>query len=114
MNSTEPFHVVAARRAVPYDGTNSAKIAEAIGDFTVTGEDANGLTFTSGGATHTVPKGGYLDYAGGVVSAVYANDDDLGDAVTRVSAADHVHDVVLTSGGAKPMPAEPMGAHSPA
>ena len=102
----KPFAVAAARQAVRYDGTNSAAIAEAISDFTVNQETATELMFTSGGQSRTVPRGGYLDFAGGVVSQVYANADDFGDALTAISTADHVHDIVLTSCGARPMPAE--------
>lgn len=108
MPCNRPVIVVAARYAIPYDGTNSAKIAEHIADFTVTGETTTELTFTSGGTTRTVPRGGYIDYTSGVVTAVYANEDDLNDAVVAVSAQDHVHDVVLHSGGAKPAPEYPM------
>lgn len=107
MPCNRPFIVVAARYVIPYDGTNSAKIAEHITDFTVVSETTTDLTFTSGGTTRSVARGGYIDYAGGVVSAVYQNEDDLNDAVVGVSSVDHVHDVVLHSGGAKPAPSYP-------
>src|SRR4029079_5661863 len=92
-----------ARQSVRDDGTNSAKIAEAISDFTVNQETPTELMFTSGGQSRTVPRGGYLHFTGGVVTSGYANADDFSDALTAISTADHVHDITLTSGGAKPM-----------
>lgn len=106
MYVTYPVPVVEARHALHYDGTNSADIAALIADFTVTGETTTNLSFTSGGTTHTVARGGYIAYAGGVVSAVYNNRDDFTDALTEVSTADHVHDLRLTTCGAKPAPSD--------
>lgn len=99
-----PVNVAQARRAVKYDGTNSADIAALIDDFTVTGEDASQLTFTSGGQTLSVLRNGWLVYHQGMVAAedVFANADDFEDQYTDLSqAAEHVHEIVLTSGPAK-------------
>lgn len=106
MNNLKPMSVVDARYAVHYDGTNSAAIAESIPDFTVTAETPEQLTFTSANQSWNVARGGYIAYAGGSVGSVYQNKDDFGDALTHVSTGDHVHDLVLTTGGAKPLPAE--------
>jgi len=97
-----PVDVVPAHRAIRYSGTNSGKIAELIADFTVTAETATDLTFTSGGASHTVARDGWIAYAQGVVTDVFNNADDFADAFTKVSNTDHVHDLALHTGGAKP------------
>jgi hypothetical protein len=92
-----------------YDGTNSADLAAAINDFTVTAETPTSLTFTSGGQSLTVPRGGYLVASQGVVGAddVFANQDDFMDVYADVSThASHVHDIILTSGPAKDAPAD--------
>lgn len=102
---TTPTVVTVAKRAVPYDGTNSAELAELIDDFTVVSEDATTLTFTSAGQTLVVPRGGWLVYHRGVVTPedVFANLDDFGDAYAPVDeprSGDHIHRVVLSSGPA--------------
>lgn len=102
---TYPMHVVEARRAVKYTGINSAQIAELIPDFTVTGETATELMFTSNGQSFTVSRNGFIVYMN-AVSAVFNNEDDFTDAYTAVSDADHVHDLVLTTGGAKAAPGD--------
>ena len=99
-----PINVTQARRAVRYDGTNSAAIAALIDDFTVTSETPTELTFTSNGATLSVARNGWLVYHQGMVTAedVFANDDDFEDQYTDLSeAAGHVHEIVLTSGPPK-------------
>lgn len=103
--STEPTVVTKALRVLQYDGTNSARLAEKIDDFTVTAEDATNLTFTSGGQSLVVPRGGFVVYHRGVVTPedVFANADDYFDAyapVDEVRGDTHVHQVILTSGPA--------------
>jgi hypothetical protein len=100
-----PIPVIESRTGYLYDGTNSADLAAAIDDFTVVSEDATTLTFMSGGATLTVPRGGYVVAAGGKVVAedVFANADDFHDVYSEFSdVAEHVHDLVLTSSPGKP------------
>lgn len=105
-NINEPAVVTKALRALRYDGTNSARLAEKIDDFTVVTEDASNLTFTSGGQQLVVPRGGYVVYHRGVVAPedVFANEDDYLDAYAPVAvprdADQHVHQVILTSGPA--------------
>jgi hypothetical protein len=102
MTCTRPVIIVAAKYAVPYNGTNSAHIAAIISDFTVTGETSTELTFTSGGQTFTVARDGYIAYAAGVVTQVFNTGEDLHHTYATVSAAGHVHDLVLTSEPGKP------------
>jgi hypothetical protein len=100
-----PIPVFESRNAYLYDGTNSAQLAEAIHDFTVVSETATELTFTSGGQNLTVVRGGYLVDAGGIVAPenIFANADDFHDVYAEVATTtSHVHDVILTSGPAKP------------
>lgn len=106
---TTPINVAEARKAVQYTGTNSAEIAALIDDFTVTNETATTLTFTSGGLSLTVPRDGYLVYFQGKVAAedVFANADDFHDVYADLAAtAGHVHQIVLTSGPAMPVPGD--------
>lgn len=101
----DPVTVVEARLAQKYDGTNSADLNNAISDFTVVSEDAtNGLTFTSGGQQHTVARNGYLTWYQGRVDNVYQNGQDYQGAFRAAALATfaHVHDLVLTTGPAKP------------
>jgi len=104
--ATVPTPVFESRNAVQYTGTNSAEIAALINDFTVTGETATELQFTSGGTAYAVPRQGRIVYAQGAVEDTYANDDDFRDAWTEQALDNHVHDLVLTSGPAK-MPEDP-------
>lgn len=106
---TTPLNVSEDRRAVKYTGTNSAEIAALISDFTVNSENASGLTFTSDGANRTVPVNGWITYwQGAVREDVFANDDDFYDVYrdTGVAAADHVHELKLTTGPAIAAPEE--------
>lgn len=99
-----PINVTQARRALQYTGSNSAALAAAIDDFTVVSENANGLTFTSGGQNLTVPANGWLTYHRGVVAPedVFANEDDFRDQYMDFAAAGgHVHDLIITTGPAK-------------
>lgn len=104
--ATVPVPVFESRHGVKYDGTNSAELAALIADFTVTAETANQLTFTSGGQTFNVARNGYIVYAQGTVSDVYANEDDYRDAWSEQSLDDHIHDVVIPTGPAKMADAE--------
>lgn len=101
-----PLNVAQARRAVNYDGTNSADIAALIDDFTVLPTTTESvLNFTSNGQTLSVPRNGWLAYRHGMVTAedVFANEDDFRDEYTDLATADqHVHEIVLKSGPAKP------------
>lgn len=100
-----PISVTQARRALRYDGTNSAYLAQQIDDFTVVTEDANQLTFTSNGQNLTVPRNGWVSYFRGQVAPedVFANEDDFRDEYADVvQAGTHVHDLILTTGPAKP------------
>lgn len=106
---TTPLHVSEDRRAVKYTGTNSAEIAALINDFTVTSENASGLTFTSGGTTRAVARNGWITYwQGAVQEETFANDDDFYDVYrdTAVDAGNHVHELKLTTGPAIAAPEE--------
>lgn len=99
--------VIESRNGYLYDGTNSADLAAAIDDFTVVSEDATSLTFTSGGVNLTVPRGGYLVTAHGMVvqEDIFANEDDFRDMYADLSQSiSHVHELVLTTGPAKAAP----------
>jgi len=105
-----PIPVFEARTGYLYDGTNSAQLAEAIHDFTVVTETATDLTFTSNGQNLTVVRGGYVVDTGGMVAPenVFANADDFHDVYAEVGATtSHVHELILTSGPAKPAYEEP-------
>lgn len=99
--ATVPTPVFEARKAVQYTGTNSGEIAALIDDFTVTGEDASNLMFTSSGQNYVLPRNGRIVYAHGAVEDTFNNDDDFRDAWTEQSLDSHVHDLVLTTGPAK-------------
>lgn len=99
--ATEGIPVVDARKAYLYDGTNSADLSAKIDDFTVVGEDAVQLTFSSGGVQLSVPRNGYVIAQSGKVVAedVYANEDDFRDANTPLAdATAHKHAIVLHTG----------------
>lgn len=101
--------VVESRTGYLYDGTNSGDLAAAINDFTVTAETPTQLTFTSNGQTHTVARNGYVVAAHGMVVAddIFANEDDFRDTYADMSEhTSHVHDLILTTGPAKPANAE--------
>jgi hypothetical protein len=98
--------VIQARTGYLYDGTNSADLAAAIFDFTVVSETATTLTFTSNGVNLTVPRGGYVVEAQGMVVAadIFANADDFADAYVNVrEAVAHKHEIVLKTGPGKPL-----------
>lgn len=99
-----PIPVVESRTGYHYDGTNSAELAAAINDFTVVSETPTQLTFTSNGQNLTVARNGYVVAAHGMVAPedVFANEDDFRDTYADLDAMSHVHDLVLTSGPAKP------------
>ena len=102
----EPIEVVEARQAAKYDGTNSADLNTAVADFTIVGENASGLTFTSDGDQYTVAPNGYVVWYQGKVTHVYQNEQDFTPAY-RAGFENHVHDLVLTTGPAKPGTEEP-------
>lgn len=88
-------------RSVTYTGDNSADLNSLITDFTITGETATSLTFTSAGQSQTVPRGAYLVYQGGAVTDVYLNENDYRAAFGALtSVADHYHEIKLATGGA--------------
>jgi hypothetical protein len=99
-----PLPVVESRTGYLYDGTNSAELAAAIDDFTVVSETPTSLTFTSGGQNLTVARNGYVVASHGMVDPadVFANEDDFRDTYADLDAMSHVHDLILTSGPAKP------------
>lgn len=102
-----PMPVVQSRTGYLYDGTNSADLASAINDFTVVNETPEGLTFTSNGQNLTVPRGGYLVSAHGMVTQddIFANEDDFRDTYADLHGeGGHVHDLILTTGPAKAAP----------
>jgi hypothetical protein len=95
-----PITVTEDRHAVKYDGTNSADIEALITDFTVTGETATALSFTSLGVPYTVALNGWVTYwQGAVREAPFANDGDFRDVYrdSDVLLA-HVHDLKLVTG----------------
>lgn len=97
-----PLRVFEARQAAKYDGTNSADLNAAISDFTIVSENADGLTFTSGGTQYTVAPNGYVAWYQGVVTEVFQNQQDFEETYATEAAISHVHDLVLTTGPAKP------------
>ena len=104
----EPVTVQENRQAVKYDGTNSADLNNAISDFQITSENANSLTFTSGGQSFTVARNGWVAWYQGEVTEVFQNESDYRTVYTAaVALANHVHDLVLTTGPAKAGPAQP-------
>lgn len=99
-----PIRVIEARTGYLYDGTNSAELAAAIDDFTVVSETPTQLTFTSNGQNLTVARNGYVVAAHGMVAPedIFANKDDFDDQYSDVAThANHVHDLILTTGPAK-------------
>lgn len=103
-----PIAIAEDRKAVQYDGSNSAELATLIDDFTVVSENATTLTFTSLGTTRTVPVNGWVTYwQGAVREATFANDDDFRDVYRNLEEMVHVHDLKLTTSvGRAPQPGE--------
>lgn len=101
-----PSRVFESRNAAQYTGQNSADFATEIADFTVNSENAQGLTFTSGGQQYTVAPNGYIAWYQGQVSDVFQNADDYRDVYAdlniEVSMA-HVH--TITTGPGLPVQA---------
>lgn len=88
-------------RSLVYTGDNSADLNSLINDFTITGETATTLNFTSAGTTYSVPRNAYIVYRDGAVTDTFLNENDFMDAYGDVaSASDHYHEVVLKSGPA--------------
>lgn len=108
MSCNRPIIIVAANYAIDYDGSNSAALAEHIADFTITAETSTELTFTSGGRSFVLPRGGYAAYASGAVFEVFATAEDLQHSWAKVSAAGHVHDLKWTTGPGKPAETYPV------
>lgn len=103
----EPVTIQENRRAVKYDGTNSGNLNAAISDFQITSETPTHLTFTSGGQSFTVARNGWVAWYQGEVTEVFQNDSDYQSVYTAATAlANHVHDLVLTTGPAKPGPTQ--------
>jgi hypothetical protein len=96
-----PTRVFEARRAAKYTGQNSADFNNAISDFTIVSENAQGLTFTSGGHQYTVAPNGYIAYYQGEVTDVFQNQNDYEgaytEAITELSL-NHVHDITTGTG----------------
>lgn len=96
-----PSRVFESRNAAQYTGSNSADFAEGIADFTVNSEDAQGLTFTSGGQQYTVAPNGYVAWYQGQVSDVFQNEDDYRDVYADLGteiSMNHVHDITTGTG----------------
>jgi hypothetical protein len=107
--ATTPIPVLQDRQAVQYTGTNAAEIAALISDFTVTGETATTLSFTSLGVPYTVARNGYITYWDGAVRETPFNtEDDFRDQYREQTFADHVHELVLRTGKALPATPEDM------
>lgn len=88
-------------RSAIYTGDNSADLNSLITDFTITGETATTLSFTSGGTARSVPHGAYLVYQDGAVIEVYLNEADYRQNFAGVaSASPHYHELVLKTGPA--------------
>jgi hypothetical protein len=88
-------------RAAMYVGDNSADLNALIDDFTITGETATVLSFTSAGTAYSVPHDAYIVYLNGVVTHTFLNENDLLDNFGDVaSPSAHYHEVVLKSGPA--------------
>lgn len=104
-----PVRVAEARRAVKYDGTNSAQINADISDFQIVSENANQIVFTSGGQQYTVARNGYIAWFQGEVTDVFQNEADYNEvyAAFDFQTGQHVHDLVLTTGPAKAPETEP-------
>lgn len=98
-----PFPVRESRQAARYDGTNSANLNSAISDFSIVSENAQGLTFNSGGQQYTVAVNGYVSWYQGEVTDVFQNQNDFDEVYADLAgiADGHVHDLVLTTGPAK-------------
>ena len=103
-----PERVAEARRAVKYDGTNSAQLNADISDFQIVSENASQIVFTSGGQQYTVARNGYIAWFQGEVTDVFQNESDYRSVYTGLEAViNHVHDLVLTTGPAKAPEEEP-------
>lgn len=96
-----PTNIVESRRGVQYDGTNSAELNNAVADLNIVSENASGLTFTSGGEQYTVAPNGFVTWYQGRVTEVFQNEQDYRSSF-RDDAGNHVHDLILTTGPAKP------------
>jgi hypothetical protein len=96
-----PTRVFESRQAAQYTGQNSADFASEISDFTVVSENAQGLTFTSGGEQYTVAPNGYVAWYQGTVSDVFQNEDDYRDTYADLNteiSMNHVHDITTSTG----------------
>lgn len=88
-------------RYAVYTGDNSADLNSLISDFTITGETATELSFTSGGVARVVPHDAYLVWQDGAVTDVYLNENDFREAFgISASATDHFHELTLMTGPA--------------
>lgn len=95
-------NVFEARRAAQYTGDNSADLNAEISDFSIVSETPTQLVFTSGGTQHTVARNGYVSWYQGSVTDVFQNRDDYEETFSAVATlANHVHDLVLTTGPAR-------------
>ena len=92
----ETSRVFESRNAAKYTGDNSADFANEIADFTVVGEDGNGLHLRSGGQDFTVAPNGYIAWYQGQVTEVFQNENDYLDtyaALDREIELNHVHSI---------------------
>lgn len=96
-----PSRVFESRNAAQYTGDNSADFANEISDFTVVGEDGNGLHFRSNGQDYTVAPNGYIAWYQGQVSEVFQNANDYRDTYADLGeeiSMNHVHDITTGPG----------------
>jgi hypothetical protein len=96
-------HVFDSRQAAKYDGTNSADFNNEITSFTIVSENAQGLTFNSGGQQYVVAPGGWIVWYQGDVTEVFQNDNDFSETYVQVTGPiglNHVHTITTSTGQA--------------
>lgn len=67
------LYIAESRRAIQYNGSNSAEIDSAITDFSIDSEAAGALTFTSGGNQMVANTTDWVIFWQGVASVVLTN-----------------------------------------
>jgi hypothetical protein len=98
-----PTPVFEARLAAKYTGQNANDFNAAISDFTIVSQNAQGLTFNSGGQQFQVANNGYIVYYQGEVTEVFQNLQDYQQAygeLTSELGLNHVHDLTTSVGRA--------------
>jgi|SRR5687768_13580629 len=98
-----PSRVFESRQAAQYTGQNSADFNNEISDFSIVSENAQGLTFTSGGQERFVAPNGYIAWYQGEVTDVFQNENDYREVYADLSAEialNHVHTLTTSTGQA--------------